>query len=66
MSFHFVISVFQKHNWEPVKAVEFIKTKRRHILLREKQWEALRMYYQENVLDNSNHKKNNSPNIGLT
>lgn len=40
---------FQKHGWSPEEAVEFMQNKRPHILLRSKQWEALKIFHQNNV-----------------
>lgn len=41
--------LMQKYQWKPEEAVEVIRTKRDHILLASKQWEALNIYYDENV-----------------
>lgn len=38
-----------KHKWSPEEAITFIRSKREHILLRTKQWDALNLYYRENV-----------------
>lgn len=40
---------FQKHKWSPEQAVDFMRTKRPHILLKSKQWEALHQFYHDNV-----------------
>lgn len=42
--------LMQRHNWSPEQAVEFIKKKRPHILLRNKQWVALHNYYLNRVV----------------
>uniref|UniRef100_T1ITJ0 Phosphatidylglycerophosphatase and protein-tyrosine phosphatase 1 n=1 Tax=Strigamia maritima TaxID=126957 RepID=T1ITJ0_STRMM len=41
--------LMSKNKWTPEEAISFIRTKREHILIRSKQWEALRIFYQENV-----------------
>jgi len=50
----FVLSVnsSQKNQWKPEEAVSFMLTKRQHILLHKKQWEALRNFYKADVQDN--------------
>lgn len=40
-----------KHKWDPEKAVDFIRSKREHILLRSRQMEALQEFYQDHVAD---------------
>ncbi|UYV75133.1 PTPMT1 [Cordylochernes scorpioides] len=41
--------LMQRHSWTPDQAVELMRSKRPHILLGPKQWEALRVYHQDNV-----------------
>jgi atypical dual specificity phosphatase len=41
--------LIDKHRWEPKTAVEFMKSKRNHVLLHTKQWNALRTFYDENI-----------------
>ncbi|XP_067123122.1 phosphatidylglycerophosphatase and protein-tyrosine phosphatase 1 [Centruroides vittatus] len=41
--------LMQRHYWIPSKAVEMIRSKRPHILLSSKQWEALEEFYRINV-----------------
>ncbi|RZF36396.1 hypothetical protein LSTR_LSTR002992 [Laodelphax striatellus] len=41
--------LMMKNKWTPEKAVEFMKNKRPHILLRSKQWEALEIFHKEHV-----------------
>ena len=43
------VYLLQRHEWEPKEAVDYIKSKRNHILLRSKQWEAINRFYAENV-----------------
>ena len=38
--------LMNKYGWTPVKAVEFMREKRPHILLHSKQWQALRTFYE--------------------
>ncbi|CAG2179781.1 unnamed protein product [Oppiella nova] len=45
--------LMKKHDWEPKEAVDYMKHKRPHILLRSKQWEAIGKYYEENIANNS-------------
>ncbi|XP_054167316.1 phosphatidylglycerophosphatase and protein-tyrosine phosphatase 1-like [Oppia nitens] len=54
--------LMNKHQWKPQEAVDFMKSKRSHILLRSKQWEAIDKYYDQNIT-NSSDKQNN---INLT
>lgn len=42
--------LMQRHYWLPAKAVEVIRSKRPHILLSRKQWEALEEFYRINVV----------------
>lgn len=42
--------LMQRHNWSPEEAVEFIRTKRPHIIIRNKQWIALHRYYLKQVV----------------
>ncbi|KAF4527602.1 hypothetical protein B566_EDAN015156 [Ephemera danica] len=41
--------LMQKNGWAPQEAVDFMETKRPHILLRGKQWDALRIFHSRNV-----------------
>uniref|UniRef100_A0A1B6CVP6 Phosphatidylglycerophosphatase and protein-tyrosine phosphatase 1 n=1 Tax=Clastoptera arizonana TaxID=38151 RepID=A0A1B6CVP6_9HEMI len=41
--------LMMKHGWNPKEAVEYMQSKRPHILLRSKQWEALEIFYKNNV-----------------
>merc|ERR1719342_1901492 len=41
--------LMDKQNCSPEEAVEYMREKRPHILLHKKQWEALRIYYQNNM-----------------
>lgn len=41
-----------KHKWGPEKAINFIRSKREHILLRSRQLEAMQEFYQVNVVGN--------------
>lgn len=41
--------LFKKNNWSPEHAVDHMRSCRPHILLHRKQWEALRIFYNENV-----------------
>lgn len=41
--------LMQRYKWTPQEAVEFIRSRREHILLGPKQWDALNIYYKENV-----------------
>ncbi len=41
--------LMQRHGWTPEDAVAFMAERRPHILLHNKQWEALREYYRRNV-----------------
>ncbi|GAB6029150.1 hypothetical protein CHUAL_004927 [Chamberlinius hualienensis] len=43
--------LMKTYNWTPKEAVELMAAKRSHILLGEKQWEALNIFYEENVKD---------------
>jgi len=47
------------NNWSPEEAVEHMKSVRPHILLHNKQWEALRQYYQENIITNAKEEVKN-------
>lgn len=38
-----------KNGWTPEQAVDYMRDCRSHILIHKKQWEALRIYYQDNV-----------------
>lgn len=38
-----------KHGWGPEEAVNFMQSKRPHILLHSKQWEALKIFHKNNV-----------------
>jgi len=39
----------QKNGWNPEQAVEHMRQCRPHILLHTKQWDALRLFYTNNV-----------------
>lgn len=54
--------LMQKHNWLPKDAVALIQSKRQHILLRSKQWQALDTYHKENVLN----RENSTANVGIS
>jgi len=41
--------LMQKHSWSPEQAVDHMRSCRPHVLLHSKQWEALKIYYAENV-----------------
>lgn len=41
-----------KNGWDPDQAVDFMRTKRGHILLHSVQWEALRTFHGDNSPDN--------------
>ncbi|KAI1303034.1 Phosphatidylglycerophosphatase and protein-tyrosine phosphatase 1 [Halotydeus destructor] len=41
--------LIEKHRWTPNEAVDFMKSKRHHILLHTKQWDALKEYYDKNI-----------------
>ena len=41
--------LMEKHSWDPKTAVDFMKSKRHHILLHTPQWSALRDYYKDHV-----------------
>ncbi|XP_045472526.1 phosphatidylglycerophosphatase and protein-tyrosine phosphatase 1 isoform X1 [Harmonia axyridis] len=41
--------LMKRWGWTPDEAVEFMQLKRPHILLHTPQWEALRLYYKEQV-----------------
>jgi len=43
--------LMQKYNWRPEDAVEFIRSRRQHVLLGWKQWDALHIFHQENILN---------------
>jgi atypical dual specificity phosphatase len=42
--------LMQKHNWDPKKAVQYMISKRHHVLLHSVQFNALKVFYEENVL----------------
>jgi len=47
--------LMSRHKWTPEKAVQLMRQKREHILLRSKQLDALRVFYEDNVRsDNGN------------
>ncbi|XP_037030586.1 phosphatidylglycerophosphatase and protein-tyrosine phosphatase 1 isoform X1 [Bradysia coprophila] len=48
--------LMHRNGWSPERAVEHMKNCRSHILLHRKQWEALRLYHNENVKPNLNNK----------
>ena len=39
----------QQHKWTPEEAVSFIKGKRPHASIRKPQWEAIRLFYANNI-----------------
>ncbi|KAK6635102.1 hypothetical protein RUM44_000351 [Polyplax serrata] len=41
--------LMKEHSWSPEEAVSFMKGKRPHILLRSAQWEALKIFYSNNI-----------------
>nr|CAD7430053.1 unnamed protein product [Timema monikensis] len=41
--------LMKKHSWEPEKAVQLMKFRRPHILLRSKQWQALNIFFADNI-----------------
>lgn len=41
--------LMMRNGWTPEQAVEYMRDCRSHILIHKKQWEALRIYYQDNV-----------------
>lgn len=41
--------LMKRHNWTPTQAVDLMRSRRPHILLGRKQWDALDIYYQANV-----------------
>jgi hypothetical protein len=43
--FYIFAKRFQKHGWSPEQAVGFMTEKRPHILLRSKQWDAMRVFF---------------------
>jgi len=43
--------LMQVNNWSPEEAVDHMKKIRPHVLLHNKQWEALRTYHQDNILN---------------
>jgi len=45
-----VCYLMQLHRWNPDRSVEFIRSIRPHIKLRNKQWSAIKLYYRSNVL----------------
>lgn len=45
----------QKNGWTPEQAANHMKACRSHILLHNKQWEALRIFFNENVKSNVNY-----------
>lgn len=45
--------LMMKNKWSPEQAVDHMRNSRPHILLHKAQWEALRLFYSENVDKNS-------------
>ncbi|XP_076332682.1 protein tyrosine phosphatase, mitochondrial 1 isoform X2 [Tachypleus tridentatus] len=41
--------LMEKHGWNTQEAVEFIRSRRHHILLGKVQWKALQLYHQKHV-----------------
>ncbi|XP_043276117.1 phosphatidylglycerophosphatase and protein-tyrosine phosphatase 1 isoform X2 [Venturia canescens] len=50
--------LMKKHGWSPRQAVDFMKSRREHILLHTAQWRALTQYYQ-NYVENQPQEKCN-------
>lgn len=51
---------FQKNSWSPEEAVNHMRACRPHILLHNKQWDALRIFFNENVKNNVNYSTDKS------
>lgn len=41
--------LFQRYKWTPEQAVNYMKEKRPHILMHRRQWEALEVFYKDNI-----------------
>ena len=41
--------LMQKHNWDAETAVDFMKSKRSHVLLHSPQWNAMRMFFDRHI-----------------
>lgn len=41
--------LMEVHRWTPEEAVQYMESRRPHILLHNKQWEAMRTYYNNNI-----------------
>ena len=39
----------QKNGWTPEEAVDYMKSKRQHILIHKAQWQALRTFYDDQI-----------------
>lgn len=50
----------QKNRWSPEQAVEHMRSCRSHILLHNKQWEAMRIFFNENVKSDVNYPSDKS------
>lgn len=46
--------LMMKYNWTPEEAVDFMKSKRQHILLHTAQWRALKLFYETHIENKSN------------
>ncbi|XP_055325462.1 phosphatidylglycerophosphatase and protein-tyrosine phosphatase 1 [Sitodiplosis mosellana] len=52
--------LMMKNSWNPEQAVSHMRACRPHILLHNKQWEALRIFFNENVKTNVNYSTDKS------
>lgn len=50
--------LMMKNNWSPEQAVDHMRNCRPHILLHKAQWEALRLFYKDNINNNADNKGN--------
>jgi atypical dual specificity phosphatase len=41
--------LIQRYGWTPEQAVKHMQDKRSHILLHTKQWEALKVFHEQNI-----------------
>lgn len=41
--------LMQKHNWDANMAVDFMKSRRSHVLLRSPQWNAMRTFFDRHI-----------------
>lgn len=59
--YSFILLIFtQKNHWSPEEAVNHMRACRPHILLHNKQWEALRIFFNENIKNNVNYSTDKS------